>query len=79
LSVGGHGQDRSKKNGEIVNFKEGDSTDGIYKSPDSIAKDFVDALIASGVMVEEASIIHWPGQPSEVHDNLLTGERTGNF
>jgi hypothetical protein len=78
-AVGGHGVDRGKKNGEIVDFKAEDSTDGKYQSPDSIAKDFVERLKASGSMVDDATIAHWPGQDCEVQDNLLTGERKGNF
>lgn len=73
-AVGGHGQDRSKKDGEVVNF-ENESEN----SPDAIAKRFVEELKAKGTNVESAKIVHWPGQSSEVTDDLITGIRTGNF
>ncbi|MEO6610763.1 MAG: hypothetical protein ABIT05_01480 [Chitinophagaceae bacterium] len=85
-AVGGHGQDRSKKTGEVVNFSEGGDN-----SPEAIAKKFVDELKASGVNVESASVIHWPadnyGGPEkngrdpekQIIDDLLTGIRTGSF
>lgn len=73
-AVGGHGQDRSKKDGQVVDFSN-ESAD----SPDAIAKRFVDELKAKGTNVESATITHWPGQESEVTDDLITGIRTGNF
>lgn len=73
-AVGGHGVDREKKNGEKVNFKaEGDFT------PDAIAERFANELKHFGCNVEEAQIIHWPGEENTVVDDLVTGERTGNF
>lgn len=73
-AVGGHGQDRSKKDGEVVNFYQGGST-----TPDAVAKLFVEMLKAHGSSVSEAKIIHWPEESSEVTDDLLTGVRKGNF
>jgi hypothetical protein len=73
-AVGGHGQDRSKKAGEVVDFKEGGDT-----TPDAIAKKCIDELKAAGVNVESAKIVHWPGTETEVTDDLQTGVRTGNF
>lgn len=73
-AVGGHGVDRLKKNGETVDF----NSDG-PNSPDAITARYVQEMKQSGVNVEVAVIRHWPDQPSEVKDNLLTGERTGNF
>ena len=83
-AVGGHGQDRNKKNGETVDFSKDGTT-----SPEAIAKEFVDKLKASGVNVEEASVIHWPldnyggqlknGRINQIVDDLLTGKRTGSF
>jgi len=78
IAVGGHGVDRSKKDGEQVDFNEGgDST------PDSLAKEFVELLKSKGCSFDYeghgATITHWPGQESEVKDDLLTGVRTGNF
>lgn len=72
-SVGGHGQDRTKKDGEVVDFNAGGPS-----TPDAIAKKCVDELKAAG-MTCEATITHWPGQDSEVVDDLVTGMRKGNF
>lgn len=81
--VGGHGQDRDKKNGEVVNFAVDPN------SPDALAADFVAKLKAVGVNVEDAQIIHWPldnyggqiknGRSQQIADDLLTGKRIGNF
>lgn len=73
-AVGGHGQDRSKKEGEIVNFYADGNT-----TPDAIAKTLVETLRVFNINVEVAEIIHWPGEEGEVIDDLLTGERKGNF
>lgn len=74
-AVGGHGVDREVKDGEIVNFyKDGRTT------PDAVAKSFAEALKwVAGADVRSAKIIHWPGDKSEVTDDLMTGERRGNF
>lgn len=73
-AVGGHGVDRSKKDGETVDFY----ADGEF-SPDAIAKRVISELKRFGNDVQAARIIHWPGQESEVTDDLLTGVRKGNF
>lgn len=83
-AVGGHGQDRSKKDGEVVNF----SVDGAT-SPEAIAEKFVKELQASGCSVESAKVIHWPldnyggpeknGRTTEIVDDLITGVRSGTF
>jgi hypothetical protein len=39
----------------------------------------IEAMEAAGAQVESAKIVHWPGQESEVTDDLKTGVRTGNF
>lgn len=73
-AVGGHGVDRGKREGEVVDFKvEGDNT------PDAIAKDFVEKLRATGCQVDVATITHWPDTAGEVKDDLVTGFRKGNF
>jgi len=73
-ATGGHGVDRSKKEGEKVDFyAEGES------SPDAIAKKCLEELKAKGCQIEQARIIHWPETESEVSDNLETGIRKGNF
>jgi hypothetical protein len=73
-AVGGHGQDRSKKDGEKVDFKEG----GEY-TPEALVLRFINDLKHFGMVPKEAKIIHWPGEPAEVEDNLLTGIRKGKF
>lgn len=83
-AIGGHGQDRAKKSGDVVDFSEGG-----YNSPEAIAKRFVDELKAKGVNVESAVVVHWPldnyggqtqnGRTSQIIDDLLTGKRTGSF
>jgi len=78
IAIGGHGVDRSVKDGGVVNFSaDGDTT------PDALAKEFLERLKSAGVYFGDASasatITHWPGQPSEVKDDLITGVRTGNF
>lgn len=73
-AVGGHGQDRSKKDGEVVNFYEQGA-----QTPDAIAKTFTEILKHNGCSVSEATITHWPDTPTEVKDDLLTGIRKGKF
>lgn len=73
-AVGGHGQDREKKNGEIVDFEKG----GKF-TPEMIALAAVDLFREKGNTIVSAEIIHWPGEESEVKDDLLTGIREGNF
>jgi hypothetical protein len=83
-AIGGHGQDRSKKNGEVVDF----NADG-PNSPEGLAKEFVEKLKANGVNVEDAQVIHWPldnygGQlknerTTQIVDDLITGKRIGSF
>lgn len=70
-AVGGHGQDREKGNGESPDFGEG--------TPEAIVAKAIAELKASGNSVTEATVHHWPGQASEVVDNLLTGKRLGSF
>ncbi len=74
-AVGGHGADRVAKDGEVVNFyKEGRNT------PDALAKWLVDAFnwLNAGT-VNSATFTHWPGEPGEVVDDLVSGKRSGNF
>jgi hypothetical protein len=84
-AVGGHGQDRSKKDGEVVNFK----ADGEL-SPEALAQEFVEKLKSSGCSVQSAKVIHWPADNypdsssgrvagEEIVDDLLTGVRKNNF
>lgn len=73
-AVGGHGQDRGKGNGEFVDF-EADNPN----APEAIVKRAVEELKATGNRVVEATVHHWPNSDHQVLDNLLTGERLGNF
>lgn len=73
-AVGGHGLDRSKKDGEVVDF----NIDGEY-SPEAIATRLIRELKRFGVDVQSATITHWPGTAQEVQDDLMIGVRKGNF
>jgi hypothetical protein len=73
-AVGGHGVDREVKEGEVVNhFAEG------LQTPDAMAKLFVTFLQANGISPDSAELIHWPGEDSEVIDDLISSVRKGNF
>lgn len=71
--TGGHGVHRGAQNGETVDF----TADG-GNTPDALAKEFVDNL-AQHATLSEATITHWPGQSSQVLDDLLSGKRAGSF
>jgi hypothetical protein len=79
-AVGGHGQDRDKKDGEVVNFSAESSL-----SPEALAEKFVKELKESGCSVQDAKVIHWPidnypdQRTSQIEDDLVTGVRKGNF
>lgn len=72
-ATGGHGCQRELKDGEQV---EGC---GQPHCPDCIARGFVKELRDRGASVETAELIHWPGQPGEVRDDLLSKKRSGSF
>jgi hypothetical protein len=76
-SVGGHGCQRDKKDGEVV---EGC---GYESCPDCAARDFVARLKKIGCWFDfpgaKATITHWPDGPGTVVDDLLTGKRSGSF
>lgn len=72
-ATGPHGDERDKGHGETLEFS------GPEHNPDAIAKRFVDELAARGSQVSEATLTHWPGQDSQIVDNLLTGKRLGSF
>jgi hypothetical protein len=72
-AVGGHGCERDKKDGETVMGCERSGC------PDCIAREFVRRLKRSGAVVSEATLTHWPSQPEQVQDDLLTGKRKGAF
>jgi hypothetical protein len=85
-AVGGHGQDRSKKHGEKVDFT-GDSGYHSATTPETIAQVLIAALRSTGCSIDSAKVIHWPADNypdqreagKEVVDDLLTGVRTGSF
>ena len=72
-AVGGHGCQREIKDGGTV------LDCGQPDCPDCLARRFVEQLKDAGNNVEAAELKHWPGTPSEVRDNLLTGVRSGSF
>lgn len=75
--VGGHGDDRIAKEGEPISIPPvGDSG---FKSPDQIATEAV-ALFRGKVTDLKATLTHWPGESSEVVDDLVTMKRVkGQF
>lgn len=90
-AVGGHGQDREKKDGEVVDFTGG-RTDG--NTPEAIAQRAVAEIKAAGTNVLSAKVYHWPadtvyeGEPVApvdgngkpcITDDLVTGVRKGQF
>jgi hypothetical protein len=84
-AVGGHGCQREIKDGGHVQGC------GLSGCPDCIARRAVEALQTAGVFFDlknnldnpdvanYARVTHWPGQPSAVVDDLLTGIRKGSF
>lgn len=73
-AVGGHGCERQIKSGEKTYGC------GRLTCPDCLARFFVKAFqLILGCSVNAATITHWPGEKCEVVDDLLTGERKGNF
>lgn len=78
-AVGGHGVDRKAKEGEPIEIPPANAVHP-YDSPDSIAKECVDRLKSAGMSELKASLIHWPGQESEVVDDLVNMKRAkGQF
>jgi hypothetical protein len=72
-AVGGHGCQREIGDGEHV---VGCERPGC---PDCITREYVRRLKRSGATLNIATLTHWPGTPTEVVDDLLTGTRTGSF
>lgn len=73
-AVGGHGCNRQVVDGEAhIGCQRRDC-------PDCVARDFTRRMVSlGGNTVESSVLIHWPGQESEVRDDLLRGIRHGNF
>lgn len=93
-AVGGHGQDRGKKDGEVVDFTKQSESYHSDDTPEAIAKRAVDELKAKGTNVLHAKVYHWPadtvyqGEPIVpidnngkecITDDLITGIRKGQF
>lgn len=66
-AAGGHGCDRVAKVGEVLSGLLGCTAESC---PDHQAAEFVKQLVARGAIVETASLTHWPGEPSEVVDDI---------
>jgi len=73
-AVGGHGCQRNVKDGEQLQQFCGSPT-----CPDCEAREFVRRYKRLGMSVEAATLTHWPGQTTQVQDDLITGKRTGSF
>lgn len=73
-AVGGHGCDRTAKEGEAINVpKEG------CECPDCKTARFVDDMKQSGGL-QSAIYTHWPGLRGEVVDDLVAKKRVkGSF
>lgn len=69
--VGGHGQDRTKKNGETPEFGE--------NTPEGIIQEAIEKLKAHGNSIQQATFHHWPNGEGQVVDDLLHNVRLGNF
>lgn len=78
-AVGGHGCDRKAKAGEKLYARC-----GRFGCPDCMAYDFAQQLKQRGMFGnsanDKAEFTHWPGEPSQVVDDLLLNERkSGQF
>lgn len=72
-ATGGHGCQREKGNKSKI------EPCGQPGCPDCIAREFVAKLKASGTMVRDALLIHWPNSGPVIVDNLNDGTRYGDF
>ena len=71
---GTHGCQRDIKDGQQVKVPCDDPN-----CPDCLTRKFVADLKAQGHTLLKADFLNWPGQPTEVRDDLLTGIRHGSF
>lgn len=72
-AAGPHGCQRDKTDGqEVYGCKH-------MLCPDCQARELVEVLKRMGCHVYTAQLTHWPGQPVEVVDDLLSRVRTGSF
>jgi hypothetical protein len=70
VMTGSHGCDRAAKAGDELK-PCGDTA----KCPDCAGAELVAKFKAQGYAIEDATIAHWPGTPSEVVDDLAAGKR----
>lgn len=82
--VGGHGCDRVAREGEALTLAlEADAVWHVAHCPDCMVADLVARMKANGAFSHgraAATFTHWPGEPSEVVDDLLTlTRRKGSF
>ena len=72
-AVGGHGCQRE--------IKDGGAVYGCQRMdcPDCITREFVGKLTAKGMKPSKATLTHWPGQETQVVDDLVSGKRIGSF
>lgn len=77
--VGGHGCDRTAKEGEPLAARCG----RVDSCPDCAAAELVGRLYQMGLFSSPgtgATFTHWPGTPEQVVDDMLTGKRqSGDF
>jgi hypothetical protein len=78
-AVGGHGCDRKAKQGEKLYARC-----GRFDCPDCMAHELVQRMRQRGMFgnssQDSAVLTHWPGEPSEVQDDMLKNERVkGQF
>ena len=73
-AVGGHGCQRTvKSGGQVQNFC------GNVACPDCITREYLRALKRANIQISTAFLTHWPGTPTEVKDDLVSGTRFGSF
>lgn len=69
-AVGGHGCQREQKDGSVVYGC------GSMRCPDCLTAKYIADLARSGASVKDATLQHWPGQPSAVTDTFEVGSLT---
>lgn len=77
--VGNHGCQRDVKNGGTVNVRcEKCDDEQAAHCVDAVAREFVEKLKNTGQVVE-AGLLHWPEAAPHIYDDLVTGQRSGDF
>ena len=73
-AIGGHGDEREVGDGGTLHYS-------LYpeRSLALVAFEAVAELRKRGATVTGATLIHWPGTPGEVVDDVLAGTRKGSF